>query len=61
MPKFDYAVKYNGKYYTAGADIPEKPAAVAPAGAAADKLDKESTRKPETATKAARGRKKGDA
>ena len=23
MPKFDYAVKYNGKYYPAGSDIPE--------------------------------------
>lgn len=23
MPKFDHAVKYNGKYYPAGADIPE--------------------------------------
>lgn len=23
MPKYDYAVKYNGKYYPAGADIPE--------------------------------------
>lgn len=23
MPKFDYAVKYHGKYYPAGADIPE--------------------------------------
>lgn len=23
MPKFGYAVKYNGKYYPPGADIPE--------------------------------------
>ena len=23
MPKFGYAVKYNGKYYPAGADIPD--------------------------------------
>lgn len=60
MPKFGYAVKYNGKYYPAGVDIPE--AAQKAASAASDAKDgEESAKKSEAAQKAARGRKKGDA
>ena len=61
MPKFDHAVKFNGKYYPAGADIPEKAAAVAAVGASAAKVDKDSATKPKAAQKANTARKKGDA
>ena len=61
MPKFDHAVKYNGVYYLAGADIPEKAADLPPVGASNTEAEKVSTPKPKAATKAARGRKKGDA
>ena len=60
MPKFGYAVKYNGKYYPAGADIPET-AQKAVRGASVVKGGEESAKKPEAAQKAASGRKKGDA
>lgn len=46
MPKFDHAVKFNGKYYPAGADIPEpaevevtEEAAQEPADAALEPAD----------------------
>ena len=60
MPKFGYAVKYNGKYYPAGADIPEA-AQKAASAASAVKGDEEPAKKPEAAQKAAKSRKKGDA
>ena len=60
MPKFGYAVKYNGKYYPAGADIPE--VAQKAASAASDTQGgEESAKKSEVAQKATKVRKKGDA
>jgi len=49
MPKFGYAVKYNGKYYPAGADIPE----VAPAEETPWKYEGPETSGEEAAQKAA--------
>lgn len=59
MLKFGYAVKYNGKYYPANADIPEA-AQKAAESASDDKGEESSDQKPEAAQKAAKGRKKGD-
>lgn len=72
MPKFDHAVKYNGKYYPAGADIPEPAevevtdeAAQEPADAAQEpaEVEAEATaeEQPEAPEKATKRRKKGDA
>ena len=58
MPKFGYAVKYNGKYYPPNADIPEA-AQKAAEGASDAKGEEESSHEPEAAQKAAKGRKKG--
>lgn len=72
MPKFGYAVKYNGKYYAPNADIPEPApvetvedtaleaaeAAQEPAPVEAEATAEE---KPEAPKKAAKARKKGDA
>lgn len=69
MPKFGYAVKYNGKYYAAGADIPEaapvEEAAQEPADEAQEPAEAEVEatveEQKEPAEKAPKRRKKGDA
>lgn len=73
MPKFDHAVKYNGKYYPPGADIPEaapvEEAVEDTAQGAADAAQEpapvedgaNTPEKAEAPKKAAKGRKKGDA
>lgn len=63
MPKFDYAVKYNGKYYPAGADIPEatQKAAEAAESASDVKAKEEPAEEQKAAQKAVKSRKKGDA
>ena len=61
---FDHAVKYGGKYYPANTPIEEKAPQKAAKGAekpATAPGKGESAAKPETAAKAAKGRKKGDA
>jgi len=72
MPKFGYAVKYNGKYYPPGAEIPEpaevevtEEAAQEPADAAQEPAEVEDgatvEEKAEAPEKATKRRKKGDA
>lgn len=72
MIKFDHAVKFNGKYYSAGAEIPEPVEVEAaeesvqePAEPAQEPVEVESEataeEQPEAPEKSTKRRKKGDA